>query len=115
MKAFDKYGGNLGNPCQNFVLTVSEFAEIYQRMDESKRWLNLINDNIDSKESLLKIRQQIAEECEKMSVKLQILKFKSSQTLEKDTMDIYEVQLKGMLLNKQFMVCKYPSNLQQKK
>lgn len=70
VRAFDKYGGNLGNPCQQFVLTVSEYAEVVQRMDESKQWLTLINDNSSSKENLLKIRTKIAEECEKMSVKL---------------------------------------------
>lgn len=107
MKAIDKYGGNTGNPCQQFVLTESEYSQITQRILDSKKGLDMLKD-CTTKESLKQNKAAIEQECSKMSLMVQVQTKRDSQRSGTIVSDVYEILVTEMYPSKKaFLVLMY--------
>ena len=77
------------------MVTESEYLQITQRIQESKKGLTVIS-QATNKEALLKSKTTIELECSKVSLKIHIIKRVQCQNHDSDTLDISEVLLKEM-------------------
>ena len=57
-----------------FALTISEYEEIASRLEDSQKLLELVNDTISTPENLENMRQIVEQKCDKMTVRINIVK-----------------------------------------
>ena len=60
------------------ALTISEYAEIAQRLEESHKKLGLVGDALSTPENLKNMRSAIEDECDRMTMRLKILKLQGT-------------------------------------
>ena len=59
-------------------MTISEYEEIAQRLEQSMKQLDLVNDALNSKENLKNLRDRVYRECDDMTLRVQIIKLHST-------------------------------------
>ena len=59
-------------------MTISEYEEIAQRLEQSLKQLDLVNDALQSKENLKNMKEKINRECDDMTLRVQIIKLHST-------------------------------------
>lgn len=95
----------------NFVLTISEYEEIASRLQDSHKLLSFISDALSSKESIEKLRPLVEKKCDKMTLRLKVVKKQGSQdslTNTSSVTDIYKIILTDLMNERKgYMVLKH--------
>ena len=82
-----------------YKVTISEYEEIAQRLEQSMKQLDLVNDALNSKENLKNLRDRVYRECDDMTLRVQIIKLHSTQNSESKqsvTTNVYKVHIVNM-------------------
>ncbi|CDW83715.1 UNKNOWN [Stylonychia lemnae] len=81
---------------QNNLLTISEYEEIVQRLEDSFRLLDMVKDALSSSDNFDQMKQGIEQKCEKVTVRVKIVK-KQKQTMSTTnpslTLHIFKVEI----------------------
>jgi hypothetical protein len=78
------------------MLTISEYEEIAQRLDDSNKNLALVVDALSTPENLDKLRAQVEQKCDRMTVRARIVKAQDTQDQPSNpnvVIDIYKIEL----------------------
>ncbi len=87
---------NSDEPQPPYKLTITEYDEIAQRLEESLKPLDLLKTMLESAENLDALREKVEHECEKMTMRI---KFGSKQSERQSTQntsvitDVYKATL----------------------
>jgi len=87
---------NSDEPQPPYKLTITEYDEIAQRLEESLKPLDLLKTMLESAENLDALRKKVEHECEKMTIRI---KFGGKQSERQSTQntsvitDVYKITL----------------------
>jgi uncharacterized protein Yka (UPF0111/DUF47 family) len=92
-------------------LTVSEYDDIANRLEESLKQLELVRDTLSTNDNFTELRRKVDQTCEKLSVRVNILK-RQDQIISANqpnyVTDLYKLELTDLMPHRRaYLLLKY--------